>query len=231
MFLCTILLLYWLFINRNVIGGFGGINDIKGLLILNSSHSGYNFSNWHYSIYAIAFLLLLIISLPNFNIQWLVRMNRKSYLRFVIREGSLLVAIFVTCFISINMLLNTIYVNFSLLIYSNYFIGSIIQWVLLYLYYAMVGMLFILVYILFSSKTKALFMTVGVLTSLLVIKVLFGMWTLINDTIIFNDLFIKGLDLFGLLFKVIKNTLVLFCLIFISYEIFLTKDVFNNADA
>lgn len=217
----------WLYLNRNYLLDINK-EGIQGLIYLTSSYAGYNFLGSQGTVYTLLYLLLLNEYLPNYNLQYLVRMKRTSFLFYIYKRILCSSLLFVTIFVGVGTLFTTLFINQELLVSSGYYIGVIISFILLELYYFFTGTFFCLLDTFFFSKTKSLIIAFLLLVFLTYLPNFFNIWMPINILVVFDLLFVDKLYVMNVLFEVIKIMLIIFFIWYVTLKVFKDKDVFHE---
>lgn len=215
--------LFWLFLNRNQIDS---INSNYDLLSLLTSYAGYNSVMLHGTIYTMLYLLILNSLLPNNMKQLLIRMNRQTFIKKLVKKVFSLSFVFVSIFTSVNVLLVLSFVKFSHLIESFFFVGVFISFICTTLLYILIGLVFCSIYIILFSEVKSLFFTFIITTLLVCGYLILGWNTPFKDIVVYDYLLtVEGLDLIKYLYIFIKNIILIFCVYYLLIIIFKEKDI------
>lgn len=124
-----------------------------------SSYSGYNDIYSHGSVYSLFFVLLINMILPDIHPQVLLRMDRKPYIRRLYAWNIVAAGLFAIMFFGIAVANTTIVIGASKLWAWGYYKAAMLSLILTFLYYVLTGTVFLFLYILTGTKTKALFVT------------------------------------------------------------------------
>lgn len=196
---------------------------------LNGFAQGYvSFKNYLY-IYSFLFVFFLpfLLGNKNPNIYFFIRNNsRKKIFINMLKTLTKYTFVFVTIHSIINIVFLKIIFNMSLEIFMEFLKISLINYIYIYIFYFIVGLIYITLEIFF---TKILIAQIGTLISLVVFHAIHlkHIWTPASDLIVFEYFYYKELDFYFVIFSIAKQLIAISILLIIAYEIFKKKDIYN----
>lgn len=217
-------LFYWLYITRNIVSD---INTSQNLLDLVTSYSGYNSMMLHGTVYSLLYLLLLLCSYPKNIIQILTRVSRWRFIRQMMIKTMKIAVVFTGIFTFVNVLLIFLLVNFSMLIETKFFLGAFLSFLCLFFLYTMIGSLFLMFFLLLS-ELQALIITYVISTAMVCMYLLIDWWSPFKDIVVYDYLLGSGLDLFQIIYGLIKSGVLIFLIVYIMNIFFKEKDILNE---
>lgn len=227
-FLIGFFAMRWWLLNRNY------LLDIepKGIAILNdiaSSYSGYNDIYVHGSAYTLFYLLLVNMFLPKMNNQVLFRMDRASYIRWLYWKMVLAAVMFTVVFVSVAVLFMTYTIGAPMLFKWGYYYSVLLTLVLTFFYYVLMGAVFLFMYIVAGTKTKALFATYFISVFLVGLPYFTRIyWTPVISLVILDDMLENNMHIAKIMLNIVKlSGLSLFFYLFTVF-IFKGKDLLHK---
>lgn len=228
LFLIVFFAVRWWILNRDFIP----LIDETGINILNdmaSSYSGYNDIYVHGSAYTMFFLLLLNLLLPNWNAHILVRTDRVKYFTKLFLYMTLACALFVFIFHSIAVTGMSIAAGVSVLVDWGYYNAVFPMLILTFLYYVLMGAVFLFFYVVLKTKTKALFAAYFVSVILLGLPYYIKLpWTPLASLVVVDDMLEHRFHVATVLLDALKLSLFSMFFYMFSMHIFKGKDILGK---
>lgn len=230
-FLGIICISYWFYVNRVELSGIHGIHTLSQLKMLYTS--GYFNERLHGSVLVLLYLSLLFGMFRSFDANYMIRIRRSSYVFRNIRIIMIGTVLFVTIYSLVRICLVLLYVDTEIWMNSNLFLGEIMEVISEFFYYAIWGMVFLNIYLLFSSKSKAFIGTVVVSSVLLGINIIYGyyIWTPIENVGMIQSYFsARGIHVFELIKNLVLSSIILYLLGGLGVWKIKKKDIIINAE-
>ena len=227
-FLIGFFAIRWWLLNRNYLLDIGS-KDIAILNDIASSYSGYNDIYVHGSAYTLFYLLLVNMFLPNMNNQVLLRMNRISYIRWLYWKMVYAAAMFTVVFVSVAVLFMTGTIGPQMLFKWGYYYSVLLTLVLTFLYYVLMRTVFLFMYIVAGTKTKALFAVYFISVFLVGLPYFTRIyWTPVISLVVMDDMLESNIHIGKIMLNIVKlSGLSLFFYLFTAF-IFNGKDLLRK---
>lgn len=229
LFLFVIFMVRWWFLNRDMfpVTDKGGIEGI--LSDIASSYNGYNDMYIHASAYTLFFLLLLNLSLPEWEIQVLVRMPKVRYIGGQFVKIVLASAAFTAVFLSVAVICTTFTAGAGALGEWGYYRALIPMFTLTFMYYLMMGAVFMFLYVALGTKTKAVFASYAVSVIMLGIHIFHkSLWIPVYRLDVVDKMLDGQFRMAEAVLDVVKLSGICLFLCFFATYIFKGKDILGE---
>lgn len=228
-FLLIFFIVYWLIYNLRYFEKDYFFEPEEILVTINSDSSGY----FSYIIISTLFTFIYIIHLnsffPKIREYVVIRSGKKHYLNKQIQVLIIQTITFAFLFEFTNVLMNYISLPNSLLKNVRFSFISIIHFILIFIYFLLVGASFVLINCITSFKSISIWITSIIFCFFLGLYKFFNINGLpIRDFCIFDQWFNQGLNILPIVISVVKNLIIILISFVLSKNIFLSKDILDN---
>lgn len=222
-------LIYWFIYNYRYIKPENSLTAEEKIIIINSDSKGffcYIIVSTFFTIIYLLYINFLLNKLQDFEI---IRSGKIVFFKKQLNIICIQTLIYTASFELINVLMNYFCLPATLLHESKFIILSAIHFFLLYIYFLLVGALFILMNTIVSFKSISVWITAFVFCGLLGLSKLFHIEGLpIKDFCVFDSWYNGVLNISPIIISIIKNVITICICFLLAKNIFLTKDILAN---
>jgi len=226
-FVISSLLAYFWFNVYNL--NLNSVSNTHELLNITSSYSGYHYLLIMGSVYVVIYLFILEFDMKYLLLtQSIVRHKRRIMVIKLTIKTLKSSIIFTSLLIGINFVLIIYFVDMNVLIENNFFISECIYYINCILLYFIVGLTYILFYLIFDASMISIIITFFINIFIVSIDLIFNINTIYSAVVVFDYTLNNGLNSAIYFFNVIKFLLSIIFLISINYLLFKGKDFINE---
>lgn len=222
-------LAYWFIYNYRYIKPESSLTAEEKMIIINSDSMGffcYIIVNTFFTFVYLLYINFLLNKLKDIEI---IRIGKSNFFK---RQFNIIwsqTLIYAALFELVNVIMNYLSLPINLLQDSKFIVLSAIHFLLLYIYFLLVGTIFILMYSTTSFKNISIWITAFIFCGLLGLNRLLNIEGLpIKDFCVFDNWYNGILNISSVIMSIIRNAIMIFICFLLAKNIFLTKDILEN---